>query len=668
MALRGHGGPRLRRAGRGRPLALVVALYTAAALVATWPAVRSFGSAFIADGTDGEGEPAAGDHLQAVYRFWLVGHQLERGDPPWRDPYSFQPLVDPQAVLAGWPFGLPFWPLDALFGPVVAWNLLLLGTIVAAGLFTYGWLRALALRPAAAAVGGLAFAIAPYRLAQSGVHLLAWIAILLPLALLAFERARLADRRRAEHAWGALAAAAVVSIPLSGQPHLALGTIPFVVVYAAVRFAPVASAWLCAGALAAAAVGLAIHLTIVRDSAEAGGRSLDEVREFSADWGDLVSRWQLGGIEEFAYVGWLLPALAALGLVFLWRRRQRALVLLLAAAALVPVFLALGTNLVVYEWLWEVFPPLRYPRVPGRLMPIANLALAALAAVAVGRILAASGRRAPAAAAALIAVVAADLLVFPLDAAVADQDNRAYAALRTETPGRALELPLFEPGIHFGSVYDYYQLQAPRERPGGYSTLAPQAAFDFFFLRNRLSCGVWLPGDEQTLRRLGVESVPFHLGMYTQAGIPGAWFGWRGLLEHGFLPVARGGEVTLFSRTGRAGAGLEQAPVPEPGRSAPLFCEGWDGDTMQERQGPLWVYGEGRLTFEVSAARETPATLWLDGRRADSGLVPATRTLEGELAGEGWHAAVLEVPELLDTTPARGLRLERIQLELPAFE
>src|SRR5918996_1004366 len=409
-----------------RRLPLVTALYPVAAFVATLPAVLDFRSGFLSTGLPGYGEAATGDHLQTSYRFWLVGHQLEGGDAPWRDPYSYQPLVEPQAVLAGWPFGLPFWPLDAAFGPVVAWNLLLLGTIVAAGLLTYGWLRALALPAAAAAAGGLAFALAPYRLAQSGVHLLGWVAILLPLALLAVERARAAERGARAHAWGAAAATALVSVPLSGQVHLALGVIPFVAVYAALRFAPVAAAWTAGGLAAALGAGLAIHLTIVRGSAEGEGRSLQEVGEFSADWLDPVSRWRLDGLEQFVYVGWLLPVLAGAGVVLLWRSRVRALAVFLGLAALLPALLALGTNLPVYEWLWNAFPPLRYPRVPGRLLPIADLALAALAAVAIARVVRASGQRASAVAAALLALVAADLLVFPLGASEADRRNEAY--------------------------------------------------------------------------------------------------------------------------------------------------------------------------------------------------------------------------------------------------
>jgi hypothetical protein len=623
------------------------------------PASASFAGAFIADGADGDGEPAAGDHLQAVYRFWLVGHQLTRGSAPWVDPYSFQPLVEPQVVLAGWPFGLAFWPLDAAFGPVVAWNLLLLGTTVAAGLLTYGWLRELDLPPAGAFLGGLAFALAPYRLAQSGVHLLGWIAVLLPLALFAYERSRRAERGAAAHLWGALVAVSLVSIPLSGQLHLALGAVPFLALYVAVRPKLVAAAWAGAGLAAAVAAGLAIHLAIVRESAEGEGRSLQEVGEFSASAWDLVSRWLPTQPERFVYLGWLLPVLAVVGAVVLWRSGRRALTAVLGAAAVVPPLLALGTNLPIYELLWDAFPPLRFPRVPGRLMPIADLAVAALAAVAAARLVAAAGRRAALAAGALVVLVAADLLVFPLGSSSADPGNEAYAALRSEPPGRVLELPLFEPGIHYGSVYDYFQLQAPRERPGGYSTLVPREAYDFYFLRNRLSCGVWLPGDEETLADIGVRYVTFHAGMYEQGRVPGAWFGWQGLVENGFSPAARGGRVTLFARTGQAALPV---PVPEPTDGKPLFCEGWNGRVMDERQAPFWIHGTGALQLVVSAPEATPATVWVDGEIAGRITVDAGTTVEVEveLMDDGWHAVVLEVPRLLEATPPQGLELESL--------
>jgi hypothetical protein len=613
----------------------------------------------MAEGGDGDGEPAAGDHLQAVYRFWLLGHQLGRGAAPWEDPYSFQPLVEPQTILGQWPFALAFWPLEAVFGDVVAWNVLLAATVVAAGLFTYWWLRALGVAEIGAFAGGLAFALAPYRLAQSGEHLLGWIAVLVPLALFALERSRAAGSSRTAHGWGALAALALVSVTLSGQVHLALGVIPFVLAYALVRRGRVSTAWAAVGILLTAGVGLAIRYTLIRGSAEEGGRSLDEVREFSAEPLDLLSRWRLDGLEEFVYVGWLTPVLAAVGVVLLWRSGRRGLAALLGVAALVPALLALGTNFPLYEPIWRAFPPLRYPRVPGRLIPLADLALAALAAVTIARAVAAAGRRAAAVGAVLVVLVAADLAVFPLDASVADQDNEAYATLRTEPDGRVLELPLFEPGVHYGSVYDHYQLQALRERPGGYSTLAPQPAFDYFFRLNRLSCGVWLPGDEQTLLADGIEYVTFHRGMYAQGEVPGAWFGWRELAGHGFAPEASGGVVTLFRR---GGEGTAEPPVREPPRSRPLFCEGWQGRVMEERQGPLWLYGSGTAVLHVSTPAPTDAALWVDGRRVEDVRVTERATLAAPLDDAGWHSIVLEVPELLETKPPRGLRLEQLEL------
>jgi hypothetical protein len=269
----------------------------------------------------GAGEPPAGDHLQSVYRFWLVGHQLEHGEAPWKDPYSFQPVVEPQTVLGGWPFGFGFWPLETAFGPVVAWNLLLLGTIVAAGLLTYGWLRCLELGRLGAALGGLAFALAPYRLEQSAGHLLGWVALLLPLALLAVERARVAPTPARTQAWGATAALAVASIPLAGQLHLALGAVPLVLAYAAVRFSRASFVWALAGSLVAVGIGVAIRYTLIAGSPEGSGRSVDELRRYSAEPVDFVNRWHAPRSEEFVYLGWLTPALALTGLVFLARRR-----------------------------------------------------------------------------------------------------------------------------------------------------------------------------------------------------------------------------------------------------------------------------------------------------------------------------------------------------------
>jgi hypothetical protein len=239
---------------------------------------------------------------------------------------------------------------------------------------------------------------------------------------------------------------------------------------------------------------------------------------------------------------------------------------------------------------------------------------------------------------ALALLVVLDLAVQPLSASAADPGNGAYRALATAPPGRVLELPVFEPGQHFGSVYDYYQLQEAREQPGGYSTIAPKAAFDFAFRHNRLSCGVWLPSDGADLKRLGITRVLFHRGLYAQAHRRGAWFAWRGLQEAGFGPAAADGGVTLFA----PGAGNKPAPVAEPARAEPILCSGWRGRTMLGQQATIWLYGSGPVSVRFSG--NATVRLLVDGRSSAAAL--------GE---SGWHS-------LLVTAPRPGLRLESVSL------
>ena len=412
-------------------------------------------------GAPREGRVTPGDHLQTAYNLWLPGHQLGRGAAPWLDPYSFQPVVEPRVNFAGWPFAAVYGPLQAVLGTVAGWNVFVLLTYLGAGGFAALWLRALGLPLGAALVGGLAFGLAPYRVAQSTGHLLGPISMLLPLALYCVERRRM---------W--LAAAALASIPLSGQVHLALGAIPFVLAYAVARRQP----WL--GAIAASAgvaAGAGVWAFSLRDAAQ---RPYSEVERYSATLGDFLSR-DPGEFERFIYLGWLTPLVALAGLMglcrFNTRLRSRPLATVLGLGALVPCLLALGANLPGYGLLWR-HTPLHATRVPERLLPIAGLCLAALVAVAIAWVVSTLSRTRLAVALAL-PLVAADLWVPLYDPLNADEGNAVYARVAAAPPGRLLELPSLPPDSYGGSVYLYYAMQAPRERPLGYSTSAPRDAF-----------------------------------------------------------------------------------------------------------------------------------------------------------------------------------------------
>ncbi len=489
--------------------------------MSTWPAVRHADESFLAEGLEGHGEAAPGDHLQSAYQLWLPGHQLEKGAAPWLDPYSFQPAVEPRVNFAAWPFGLPFWPLERLLGTVGGWNAFVLLSYAGAGLLTFLWLEALGLPRLPALAGGLLFALAPYRAAQASAgHLLAPVSMLLPLALWAVERR-----------WLWLAAAALASIPLSGQVHLALGAIPFVVLYAAVQLSNGLLQGLRRALLVGApavAAGLLVYAVSIRGSVGAG-RSFAQVERYSAELADFVSRDVRHGIESFAFLGWLLPLLALVGVVLLARERPR-LAVVLGAGAFVPLLLALGANLPLYEQLWRNLPGLRETRVPERFLPIACLCLAALAAFALARVPRAAG-------VALVLVLVVDLRagVELFHPSAADPGNRAYAARPTEPP--LLELPVFLPDRQEGSVYQYYAIGAPGPRFGGYSTVAPPEADAQLRSLDPFECGGRL--DEYPV------AVLVHRGLYgSRTRCLGRLL--DTLHRRGYVETARDGELTLY--------------------------------------------------------------------------------------------------------------------------
>ena len=587
MALRHGRAAGLRRAASRRTgfVALAAALYLAGGVAATWPAVLHARSDFLSGGAPGHGEAAPGDHLQTLYHYWLVGHQLEHGHAPWLDPYTFQPEAKPQPNYAGWPFGFLFWPLGALFGLVAGWNLLQLLVYVLAGLFACAWLRELGLPRGPALAGGLVFALAPYRVQQSVGHLLGPISILLPLSLWAFERG-----------WLWLYAAALASIPLSGQVHLALGAIPFALAYALVRRRDRgAVVGTVAGTGLAVAAGLLVRETLIKQSTQAGGRKLAEVTHYSANIGDFVSRNVGDGrSEQFVFLGWLTPLLALAGLVLLVRARRWALAAVLAVGVAIPVLLALGTHTPLYSPLWHALPAFRFPRVPERLLPIACLCIAALVAFALAR--------------ARVAVVLVVIALLAVDLHV-----RTYGASEEGAPeraayhgdGRLLELPLFDPSVHYGSVYLWYDTASQRERPGGYATTAPPAAKRTFNRLERLNCGDWSGDRAGELDRLGVRAIAVHLGLYGREDYSGA-FAVQSLRRHGWNLQRRAGPVLLFERR-RGGMPL----LPKPDGAFPQFCVGWyrerdGGRYMSETHAALWVHSAKRPSLRFASTPFPP--------------------------------------------------------------
>jgi hypothetical protein len=383
---------------------------------------------------------------------------------------------------------------------------------------------------------------------------------------------------------------------------------------------------------------------VIEQSTQSGGRSLDEVTHYSAGFGDLVSRHvDHSRSEQFVFLGWATPLIALAGLVLLVRTRRYALAAILGIGSLVPIVLALGTHTPIYDPLWHALPPFRFPRVPERLLPIACLCIAALFAYAV-----AQSRRT------VVTVLAVALLLVDLHAHVYGKSAPGDpAGAAPSAGGRLLELPVFDPGVHYGSVYLWYDTAARRQRPGGYSTTAPKPAKAVADRLDQLNCGDWSGDMAGELKRLGVGAIALHRGLYVRnPAVPSTgWFASRGLLAHRWRVQRTAGPVWLFERRT-----IGVAPRRfEPSRSTPIFCQGWFGDTgsgryMSKTHAPFWVYGSGKLRLEFAPSALTPRVT-VDGR---SGL---------ELRSKGWHLLAVDVDRLVNVEGENrkvGLKLLRV--------
>src|SRR5439155_17534380 len=144
--------------------------------------------------------------------------------------------------------------------------------------------------------------------------------------------------------------------------------------------------------------------------------------------------------------------------------------------------------------------------------------------------------------AALVAVVLlADLHVRAFKASAAGGGS-AYEAVSEAPKGSLLELPVFLPDIHYGSVYLYYDQRVHRQRPAGYSTTAPRKADEIARQLQPLNCGDWSPGMPDLLDELDVSAITLHDSLYTENPLVAdtAWMAWRALEAHGWRAVTSG--------------------------------------------------------------------------------------------------------------------------------
>ncbi|WP_422755125.1 hypothetical protein [Micromonospora sp. WMMD708] len=383
------------------------------AVVLTWPTLRDPASTIPQD----TGDPT----LQAWQVAW-GGHalltnplQVWHSNTFYPEPYTY---AYSDTLLGYAPFGMIG---DGPVAAVIRYNLLYLLTHALALFGAYALARQVGAGRAGSAVAGVAFAYAPWKLAQAGhLHVLSIGGIALALAMLArghgwsLRHGHRPDRVRpgwVVAGWAVAAWQVTLGFGI-GLPFayvlglLCLGAVvTYGVVWLRRRTRPVVPRRLLladlAGGIGFAGVTLAMAAPYFEVVARnpSGRRTVAQIEMFSPPWRGFVTAppesWLWGERHEAARAtlgfpgemtllpGVVLLSLAVAGLFFsAWRLRHR---LMLAGAALVSVALAAGTTFggdgdPGYVTLVEHAPGWDGVRTPGRLVLWTTLLLGLLAA------------------------------------------------------------------------------------------------------------------------------------------------------------------------------------------------------------------------------------------------------------------------------------------------
>jgi hypothetical protein len=362
-----------------RELAVSAAGYAALLLAMSWPLARDLAGSGPIDRPDGR--------LNAWILAWDAHALLRQPGLLFQAPI-FHPLPDALAfsenLLLPSVLGAPF----SLAGePVLAYNLVLLLSLLVSGLGVYLLVRRASADRLAAFVGGAAFAAGAHRWTRLA-HLHAQVTLFLPFALLALDRFwERRTLRRALLVGLLLALQGLASVYLGAITAATLAVAVLVALFgglAARDLGRLAAGFLLAGILLAPAVRPYLRMRAfqgVEFTLETVSIYATTLASYAASgtalWGP-VSQRHLDTAPDTLFPGLALLTLGILGLAAA-PRRYRAVAL--AASAFAVVF-SLGPATGLYRFLHEHFVLVRGVRALARFSLVPVLALSVLAGLA----------------------------------------------------------------------------------------------------------------------------------------------------------------------------------------------------------------------------------------------------------------------------------------------
>jgi hypothetical protein len=431
-----------------------------------------------------------GTHYDALFSVWRlawIAHQLPRDPLHLFDANIFH--AEPNTLAysdATWLMGLIAAPLIwSGVLPVVAYNVLVLASFVAAGVGAYVLARSLGTSIFSGWTAGVVFAFQPYRFAHYPQLELLWTCWI-PLAFWALHRA-IATRQTRHGVWLGIFVALQAWSCLYYAVFLVTGLA--VVTLALVVFRSL-SAILSLWKPAAAAIGVALPLILgyaapyLESRGLVGTRKMDEVQGWSPTIASYAvpqhRNWLYGDppndVDPFEHV--LFPGIAALILAaagILHRPRRHAIAY---AVLLVLAFnLSLGLNgflyPLLYDWVW----PYRGLRVPARMFVMVSVAFSVLAAFGATRLAASRPGFVAGLVLVVLAVVETVSLPLPLQP-TPPVPAKTYAWLARQPIAPVLEWPTPVPE-HLGATEDarymYYSTLHWQPLLNGYSGHHPDS-------------------------------------------------------------------------------------------------------------------------------------------------------------------------------------------------
>lgn len=456
------------------------AVFLALALLHTWP-MASDPSRMSRHNDD--------EWLNAWTLSWIA-HQLPRDPLDLFAANMFHPseqaLAYTEPLLVPGLLGAPLRWLGA--SPMLTYNLLLLAGLTLTALALYRLIVAWTGDPWAGLLAGALLAFSTALLTRLA-HLQVLHLYPLPLALLALDRLiRRPSTGDAARLGGWVACAALTSGYLAVYVTTALGSALLARLPDLWNRRGAAVAWRLA---AAAGVTLAVLYALLhpylelqppRPAAADAPNVAAALASYLATAGDLhYALWSdafFAAAPRALFPGFVALALAGAALTMPGAAPRGARPLLLAVAA-AGVVLSLGPLTPVYEWAYQVFPPLRSLRAPSRFGLLAVFAVAALAGLGLaGLRRRLSPRWGAVAGGGLLALATVECLHAPIPYRPVDGSPPIHRALAAAGPGPIAELPLHTaPRFHRNARYLLDSTEHWRPMVAGFGNARP-AGFD----------------------------------------------------------------------------------------------------------------------------------------------------------------------------------------------